>query len=76
MIEAIAAGKEAAISIDRFLSGVDLKEGRGKKMEVATEFQKQKYHPVKRAQMPVLQASERVKNFDEVQLGLKQDDSG
>jgi heterodisulfide reductase subunit A2 len=73
VIEAIAAGKEAAISIDRFLSGVDLKEGRGKKIEVATEFQKQKYHPAKRAQMPVLQAPERVKNFDEVQLGLKQE---
>jgi NADPH-dependent glutamate synthase beta subunit-like oxidoreductase len=73
VIEAIAAGKEAAISIDRFLGGVDLKEGRGKKMGVATEFQKQKYHPAKRAQMPVRQASERVKNFDEVQLGLNQD---
>jgi ferredoxin len=72
VIEAIAAGKEAAISIDRLLRGVDLKAGRGKKMEVATEFQKQRYHPAKRAKMPVLQASERVKNFDEVQLGLNQ----
>ena len=73
VIEAIAAGKEAAISINRFLNGVDLKEGRGKKVEVAKEFQKQKYHPIKRAQMPVSKASERVKNFDEVQLGLTRD---
>jgi ferredoxin len=73
VIEAIAAGKEAAISINRFLNGVDLKEGRGKKVEVAKEFQKQKYHPTKRAQMPVSKASERVKNFDEVQLGLTRD---
>jgi NADPH-dependent glutamate synthase beta subunit-like oxidoreductase len=71
VIEAIAAGKEAAISIDRFLSGVDLKAGRGKKIEVAKEFQKQKYHPARRAEMPVLPAAERVKNFEEVQLGLK-----
>jgi NADPH-dependent glutamate synthase beta subunit-like oxidoreductase len=73
VIEAIAAGKEAAISIDRFLRGVDLKEGRGKKLEIATESQRQKYHPAKRARMPVLEPAERVKSFDEVQLGLSKD---
>jgi NADPH-dependent glutamate synthase beta subunit-like oxidoreductase len=72
VIEAIAAGKEAAVSIDRFLRGLDLREGRGRKLEVAAEFQRQKYHPAKRARMPVLEAAERVKSFDEVQLGLSQ----
>jgi heterodisulfide reductase subunit A2 len=70
VIEAIAAGKEAARSIDRFIRGVDLKEGRGKKLETATQFQKEKYSPAKRAGMPVLDAVQRVKNFNEVQLGL------
>jgi NADPH-dependent glutamate synthase beta subunit-like oxidoreductase len=73
VIEAIAAGKEAAISIDRFIRGVDLKEGRGKKLEIATESQKQKYHPAKRARMPVLGPAERVKSFNEVQLGLSKE---
>ena len=33
VIEAIAAGKEAALSIDRYIRGVDIKEGRGEKAE-------------------------------------------
>jgi len=70
VIEAIAGGKEAAISIDRFISGEDLREGRKREWAVAAKGQKEKYHPAKRAQMPILKAEERVGNFDEVQLGL------
>jgi len=70
VIEAIAAGKEAAISIDRFIRGANLREGRGKEWAVAAEVQKEKYHPAKRTWMPALKPEERVNNFDEVQLGL------
>jgi NADPH-dependent glutamate synthase beta subunit-like oxidoreductase len=73
VIEAIAGGKEAAISIDRFIKGEDLREGRGKGWAVATEVQKEKYHPAKRAQMPTLLPEARVSNFDEVQLGLTEE---
>jgi NADPH-dependent glutamate synthase beta subunit-like oxidoreductase len=73
VIEAIAGGKEAAISIDRFIQGVCLHEGRGGEIAVASEFQKEKYHPAKRAQMPVLKPEDRVTSFEEVQLGLSED---
>ena len=73
VIEAIAAGKEAAISMDRFIKGEDLREGRKKEWADTAKGQKEKYHPAKRAPMPVLKADERVGNFDEVQLGLTEE---
>ena len=73
VIEAIAGGKEAAISIDRFVRGINLLEGRGGKIAVATEFQKGQYDPAKRSQMPVLKPVERVTSFEEVQLGLTEE---
>jgi hypothetical protein len=64
IISAIAAGKEAAISIDRYLSGMDLKQGRrpparsvGKRVEI------------KSARPPVLGIGKR-KAFIEVNLGF------
>jgi NADPH-dependent glutamate synthase beta subunit-like oxidoreductase len=73
VIEAIAGGKEAAISIDRFIQGACLHEGRGGEIAIASEFQKEKYHPAKRAQMPLLEPENRVTNFEEVQLGLSEE---
>jgi ferredoxin len=73
VIEAIAGGKEAAISIDRFIKGEELRDGRGKEWTVATEVQKEKYYPAKRAQMPNLKPETRVNTFDEVQLGFTQE---
>lgn len=73
VIEAIAGGKEAAISIDRFIRGEDLLEGRKKEWDVTAGGQKEKYHPAKRASMPVLKPEERVNNFNEVQLGLTEE---
>ncbi|MFC1858251.1 NAD(P)-binding protein [Thermodesulfobacteriota bacterium] len=70
VIEAIAGGKEAAVSIDRFIQGVYLHEGRGGEIALASEFQKEKYHSVKRAEMPMLKPEDRVNSFEEVQLGL------
>ena len=73
VIEAIAGAKEAAISIDRFMRGIDLREGREKEWVVAARVQKEKYHAAKRAQMPMLKPEDRVNNFDEVQLGLTEE---
>lgn len=70
VIEAIAGGKEAAISIDRFIQGSSLHEGRGGDIALASEFPKEKYHPAPRAEMPVLKPEDRVTNFEEVQSGL------
>jgi hypothetical protein len=41
VIEAIAAGKEAAVSIDRFIQGHNLHESRGIALPVVTEFDKE-----------------------------------
>jgi len=73
VIEAIAGGKEAAVSINRFIQGVSLHEGRGGDMALASEFPKEKYHPAPRAEMPVLKAEDRVTNFEEVQSGLTEE---
>lgn len=68
VIEAVAAGKEAAISIDRYIKGEDLREGRGEKVkpvEVSIEGLEKK----ERINMPLLSLEERAGNFKEVELG-------
>jgi heterodisulfide reductase subunit A len=73
VIEAIAAGKRAAVSIDRFLQGVDLKEGReedttkARDIEVAIPAGTQK---TPRSAMPELNVEERRNNYKEVTLGF------
>jgi NADPH-dependent glutamate synthase beta subunit-like oxidoreductase len=70
VIEAIADGRQAAISIDRYLSGQDLRLGRDRAFKAITEPQKEQYDPAARAQMPCLEPKKRVETFNEVQLGL------
>lgn len=67
IISAIASGKEAAISIDRYLRGVDLKKGRkvpSKSVKARVEIKSQR--------PPVLDTKKR-KAFAEVDLGFAQD---
>ena len=73
VIEAIADGKQAAISIDRYISGRDLCLGREMELKIITEPQKDKYDPAARAQMPRLEPQARVNTFDEVQLGFTEE---
>jgi NADPH-dependent glutamate synthase beta subunit-like oxidoreductase/NAD-dependent dihydropyrimidine dehydrogenase PreA subunit len=70
VIEAIADGRQAAISIDRYLGGRDLRLGRGAELKAITEPQKEKYDRAARARIPHLKPQKRLKNFDEVELGL------
>jgi len=71
VIEAIAAGKKAAISIERYVRGLDLKAGRkGKSLElkwVTNETVLGKKH---RKPVPKLDPSQRLGNFKEVELGF------
>jgi heterodisulfide reductase subunit A-like polyferredoxin len=74
VIESIAAGKEAAISIDRYINGQDLKEGREEKLPVAqisTEGIKKK----KMVPMRLLPLKERKNNFKEVELGYSEEEA-
>lgn len=71
VIEAIASGKKAAESIDRYIKGQDLKAGRTKEVPELTWITDQKSFKEKpRQTMPCLKLSERISNFNEVELGL------
>jgi NADPH-dependent glutamate synthase beta subunit-like oxidoreductase len=70
VIEAIADGRQAAISISRYLSAENLRLGRDKELKAIKEPQKEKYDPAARAQGPYSEAKKRAKNFTEVQKGF------
>ncbi len=74
-IGAIAAGKEAAESIARYIDGIDMAKGR----EPIT-YDDPVYRPIPkdekvsaRAKMPELAIADRAGNFDEVELGYSED---
>jgi len=71
VISAIAAGKEAAISIDRYLNGVDLKKERPFKFKKSTDISKDGVRTIPRSSMPVLESGKRT-GFDEVELGFEE----
>jgi len=71
VIEAIAAGKKAAISIDRYIRGVNLKAVRETSIleaKCATDEEPPEKKP--RLAMPSLALSQRFGNFHEVELGF------
>ena len=74
VIEAIADGKQAAISIDRYLGGLDLRLGREIKWNPIPKPQTDQYDPAPRVTMARLEPRERLKNFDEVQKGITQEE--
>ncbi|MDI6788274.1 MAG: FAD-dependent oxidoreductase, partial [Planctomycetota bacterium] len=73
LVKAIAAGKEAAISIDRYLKGLDPKEGRPKKLLATKDeelIRKERVERQKRQIMPVRAIKERIRSFREIELGF------
>jgi len=74
VIEAIAAGKEAALSIDRFIRGEDLSEGRAGDWTPVADIDLSSYEKRPRKRMPRLTPDERIDNFKEVQLGFSEED--
>jgi indolepyruvate ferredoxin oxidoreductase, alpha subunit len=76
-IEALAAGRKAAVSIHRFLNGetlTDKREGEGTQvspLQVETEG----FTPQKRAAMPELAIPKRRYNADEVELGFSREEA-
>ena len=75
VIEALAAGKKAAISIDRYIKGEPLESERENegpvesRLEVRTEGVDSK----KRIAAPVLSSAKRENNFNEVELGFSKE---
>lgn len=82
VIEALAAGKKAAISIDRYFKSEDLtidreKEGPQKnELEVdISRFQKGEFQKENRVSMPAIPVNAREGNFQEVELGLGEEEA-
>ena len=77
VIDALAAGRKAAISIDRYLKGEDLALGR--KNEGAQKgklvIQVEGVVPKKRVPMPTLPISQRIESFQEVDLGFSEEEA-
>ena len=70
VVVAVAAGKEAAISIDRYLSGVSQTDGRQVTPKRVEEVSKEGVKPKPRAATPLLELNERKGSFAEVDLGF------
>jgi heterodisulfide reductase subunit A-like polyferredoxin len=73
VVEAIGAGKEAAISIHRFIQGEDLYENRQKSWEAVQDVPTKGCENIPKEKMPHLNPAERMKNFNEVQLGFSEE---
>jgi len=74
-IEAVAAGKEAALSIDRYLRGLDLSEGRSKPKLEKARFEEIYANQPKapRERMERISLEERRKGFSEVKKGFTEE---
>ena len=75
VIEALAAGKKAAISIDRYIKGEPLEVGRESEgpFESRLEVSIEGVDVKKRINVPVLSSSQRENNFNEVELGFSKE---
>lgn len=76
VIEAMAAGRKAAISIDRYLNGEDMRVGREGEgsQESEIEVDTEGVEPKKRTKVATLPISERKGNFKEVVLGFSEEE--
>ncbi|MFX1371863.1 MAG: FAD-dependent oxidoreductase [Promethearchaeota archaeon] len=73
-VDAIGDGREAAFSIDRYLRGFDLKEGRIRKNDLKRSTIPKKYIQVQSCQdMNFMPGSERLVCFDEIELGFTEE---
>jgi NADPH-dependent glutamate synthase beta subunit-like oxidoreductase/coenzyme F420-reducing hydrogenase delta subunit/NAD-dependent dihydropyrimidine dehydrogenase PreA subunit len=73
VIDAIAAGHVAARSIVRFLDGEALvqAEVHGEPVESEIKVDRKQHKPAPRATMPMLEVSDRISTFEEVDLGFE-----
>ena len=70
IIEAVAQGNEAAISIDRFINGLDLREGREKEAEAPVPLPEREIERQERMELRLRAPEERVRDFQEIELAL------
>jgi heterodisulfide reductase subunit A-like polyferredoxin len=73
VIEAVNHGNEVAISIDRYLNGQDVKEGRGWDPKIVSFPEERVYERVERAEILKRDPLERVRGFDEIEYGFDEE---
>jgi heterodisulfide reductase subunit A2 len=74
VVEAVACGKEAAVSIDRYINGLDLRAGREKDWPYEKPSTEGEPH-MPRTSMRTLPVEEREGNFQEIALGFSEDET-
>ncbi len=73
-VDAVGDGREAAFTIDRYLRGIDLKEGRIRKNDLKRSTIPKKYIQTQSCQeMNFMPGNERLVCFDEMELGFTED---
>ncbi|MFP3975020.1 MAG: FAD-dependent oxidoreductase [Dehalococcoidia bacterium] len=70
VIDAVAAGKEAATSIDRYIRDVDMKEGRPEERRKVSDVPKEGVASASRSSMSTIEVDKRVRSFAEVEQGF------
>jgi NADPH-dependent glutamate synthase beta subunit-like oxidoreductase len=73
VVEAIASGKKAAVSIDRYLRGEDLKAGRQAEAKVVKKPPREGVEKRPRQAIPLLPVDQRKSNFNEIKMGFDRD---
>jgi NAD-dependent dihydropyrimidine dehydrogenase PreA subunit len=73
VVEAIASGKRAAASIDRYLKGIDLKARREQEKSKVGNTPKEGMKEKARQMTPLLSVRQRSKNFREVKTGFSEE---
>ncbi|HVP76845.1 MAG TPA: FAD-dependent oxidoreductase [Thermodesulfobacteriota bacterium] len=73
VVEAIASGKKAAVSIDRYLRGKDLKAGREIEAKVVEKPPREGVEKRPRQAISLLPFDQRKRNFSEIKMGFDRD---
>jgi NADPH-dependent glutamate synthase beta subunit-like oxidoreductase/NAD-dependent dihydropyrimidine dehydrogenase PreA subunit len=73
VVEAIAAGKKAAVAIDRYLRGEDLKAGEDRRPCRVSNPPRERLEQLPRQATPLLAVEQRRLNFKEVKTGFDED---
>ena len=73
VVEAIASGKKAAVSIDRYLRGKDLRSGRDAGVNVVKKPPREGVEKRPRQAIPLLPVDQRKSNFNEIKMGFDKD---
>jgi hypothetical protein len=74
-VEAIQQGHEAAISIERYLNGVDMREGREKTNEEPALLPEGKHEKKKRLKLNRIPLERRIRSFDEVESNYSEEEA-